>query len=153
MNTGFSQFAEALVFVHGPKAETEAARHALLCERAGNARPEEGSEHYFAYALEHRTRRHYLHGALVGLGVMLAGAWQGQDIAPVATFLRDVGLDCRFEAVGCTAGEVRDTLRAMDAYLAHESQLLPGVFHFRGAPGPDDADRLIAQVEAALERA
>lgn len=124
-----------------------------LCEQVGNARPEEGSEHYFAYALEHRTNRHYLHGALVGLGVLLAGAWQGQDIAPVAAFLRDVGLDCRFEAVGCTADEARATLLDMDAYLAHESQLLPGVFHFKGAPGPDDADRLIALVAEALNRA
>jgi len=121
-----------------------------LCERVGNARPEEGSEHYFAYALEHRTRRHYLHGALVGLGVMLAGAWQGQDIAPVAAFLRDVGLDCGFEAVGCTVDEARETLLGMDDYLAHETQLLPGVFHFRGAPGPRDADRLIAQVLEAV---
>lgn len=124
-----------------------------LCEQVGNARPEEGSEHYFAYALEHRTRRHYLHGALVGLGVLLAGAWQGQDIGPIAAFLKEVGLDCRFQAVGCTADEVHATLTGMDEYLAHESQLLPGVFHFRGAPSPDEASRLIAQVEAALNAA
>lgn len=121
-----------------------------LCEIVGNARPEEGSEHYVAYALEHRTRRHYLHGALVGLGVMLAGAWQGQDIRPVAAFLRDVGLDCRLEAVGCTREEVLETLVGMDAYLAHETQLLPGVFHFRGAPGPAEAEGLIRQVEEVL---
>ena len=33
---GFAHFADALVFVHGQKALAEAARHAELCERAGD---------------------------------------------------------------------------------------------------------------------
>jgi hypothetical protein len=37
MNQGFSLFAEALVFVHGSKAESEAALHAALCERSGDS--------------------------------------------------------------------------------------------------------------------
>lgn len=36
MNTGLNLFAEALVFVHGKGAESEAAKHALLCERMGD---------------------------------------------------------------------------------------------------------------------
>ena len=36
MNTGLNLFAEALVFVHGKSAESEAARHALLCEKMGD---------------------------------------------------------------------------------------------------------------------
>ena len=35
-DTGHILFAEALVFVHGAKAEAEAARHALLCDRSGD---------------------------------------------------------------------------------------------------------------------
>lgn len=37
VNTGHIVFAEALVFVHGAEAEAEAARHAILCERSGDA--------------------------------------------------------------------------------------------------------------------
>ncbi|MCA0434777.1 MAG: hypothetical protein LCH46_16155 [Proteobacteria bacterium] len=33
---GLVQFADALVFVHGPMALREAARHADLCERVGD---------------------------------------------------------------------------------------------------------------------
>lgn len=33
---GFAYFADALVFVHGPGALAEAARHAELCERSGD---------------------------------------------------------------------------------------------------------------------
>ncbi|NJM31300.1 MAG: hypothetical protein HC855_15525 [Rhizobiales bacterium] len=37
MNQQLSRYAEALVFVHGLGAESEAARHATLCERTGDA--------------------------------------------------------------------------------------------------------------------
>ena len=36
MNQGFNLFAEALVFVHGNGAESEAALHAALCEKSGD---------------------------------------------------------------------------------------------------------------------
>ncbi|WP_395689231.1 hypothetical protein [Aestuariivirga sp.] len=36
MNNDFSFLAEAIVFAHGNRAESEAARHALLCERMGD---------------------------------------------------------------------------------------------------------------------
>jgi glycerol-1-phosphate dehydrogenase [NAD(P)+] len=132
---------------------TEAGLHLLselyvgevrLCEMVGNARPEEGSEHYIAYCLEHQTRRHYLHGALVGMGVLLAGAIQGQDIAPVQRFLRDVQLDSSYRAVGTTRDEVRRCLLSMGDYVRHESQLLPGVFHFRGDIDATAADAALA---------
>ncbi|MBM4396684.1 MAG: iron-containing alcohol dehydrogenase [Deltaproteobacteria bacterium] len=118
-----------------------------LCELVGNARPEEGSEHYVAYCLEHRTGRHYLHGALVGMGVLLAGAYQGQDVGPVKRFLSDVRLDSSYRAVGTTADEVRSCLLGMGDYVAHESQLLPGVFHFRGGISAADAGAVMAAAD------
>jgi hypothetical protein len=36
MGTDYVQFAEALIFVHGRKAEAEAAMHAALCEKSGD---------------------------------------------------------------------------------------------------------------------
>jgi hypothetical protein len=36
LSTDYAQFAEALVFVHGRKAEAEAAMHAALCEKTGD---------------------------------------------------------------------------------------------------------------------
>jgi hypothetical protein len=37
MENGFAHFAEALVFAHGPRAACEAALHAQLCEKSGDA--------------------------------------------------------------------------------------------------------------------
>jgi hypothetical protein len=36
MNGSYDRFAEALVFVHGPRAEVEAALHAALCRKSGD---------------------------------------------------------------------------------------------------------------------
>ena len=118
-----------------------------LCERFGNARPEEGSEHYIAYALEHRTRRHYLHGRLISLCTLLAGTAQGQDVTPVRSFLQEVGLDVGFVAVGTTHGEMREVLLEMGEYVRQEKQLLPGVFHFRGEMSGEGADELLAAID------
>lgn len=121
-----------------------------LCEMVGSSRPEEGSEHYIAYALEHHTRRHYLHGALVGMGVLLAGAYQGQDVAPVREFIKRLGLDCSFEGVGTTKAEVRATLTGIGSYVKGEPHLLPGVFHFRDGILGDEIDALLAPDSPAI---
>ena len=57
-----------------------------LCLRVGHSGPEEGSEHYFAYAAEALTGRSFVHGEIVGLGVVLMSGLQGRDAARVATF-------------------------------------------------------------------
>jgi hypothetical protein len=44
-NTGYTHFADALVFVHGPKALTEATRHAELALRTGD---QEMAAHWLA---------------------------------------------------------------------------------------------------------
>jgi glycerol-1-phosphate dehydrogenase [NAD(P)+] len=52
-----------------------------LCNQVGHARPEEGSEHYFAYCAENFTGHGLPHGDLVGPGIMLMAKLQGQDTA------------------------------------------------------------------------
>lgn len=116
----------------------------LLCEMFGNSRPEEGSEHYFAYCHESLTGRNFVHGQLVGLGVMLAGAYQEQSILQVKEFLTALGLDCRPDGQWTSVDEVRRTLTTLKDYVNREEHLLPGVFHFREAITDKMADHLIS---------
>lgn len=53
---------------------------AVLCNHIGHARPEEGSEHYFAYSVENEMGKGLPHGDLVGPGIILMASLQGQDI-------------------------------------------------------------------------
>ena len=55
------------------------AMEVQLCNQVGHARPEEGSEHYFAYAVENHMGHGLPHGDLVGPGIMIMSRLQGQD--------------------------------------------------------------------------
>jgi glycerol-1-phosphate dehydrogenase [NAD(P)+] len=64
------------------------AMEVQLCNQVGHARPEEGSEHYFAYAVENEIGHGLPHGELVGPGIVLMSRLQGQDSARYESALR-----------------------------------------------------------------
>ena len=63
-----------------------------LCNQIGHARPEEGSEHYFAYAAESLGGKGLPHGDLVGPGICLIAERQKQDPTPLKTALQKAGV-------------------------------------------------------------
>ena len=54
-------------------------RIGAACAEAGHSRFEEGSEHFWAYAYEHATGAHPVHGEIIALGVALLAHVQGND--------------------------------------------------------------------------
>ncbi|MBM4426211.1 MAG: sn-glycerol-1-phosphate dehydrogenase, partial [Chloroflexi bacterium] len=64
------------------------AMEVQLCNQVGHSRPEEGSEHYFAYAVENEMGHGLPHGDLVGPAILLIAKLQGQDIAPLEKALK-----------------------------------------------------------------
>lgn len=107
-----------------------------LCDRQGSSRPEEGSEHYFAYCLESLTHKSYIHGELIAMAVVLTGLHQGQDVSGVVSFLNSAGVEWRPAEVGVTRREMLATLTALNDFLKMENQLPYGIFHHK----PLDAD-------------
>ena len=65
------------------------AMEVQLCNQVGHARPEEGTEHYFAYCAENHLGHGLPHGDLVGPGIIHAARWQGQDTARLEKALND----------------------------------------------------------------
>lgn len=59
-----------------------------LCNQIGHSRPEEGSEHYFTYAVENIIGHGIPHGDLVGPGIILITQLQGQDNSHLEKALR-----------------------------------------------------------------
>lgn len=55
------------------------AREVQPCNQVGYFRPEEGTEHYFAYAFENEMGHGRRDGDLVGPGILLVAKLQGQD--------------------------------------------------------------------------
>ena len=64
------------------------AMEVQLCNQVGHARPEEGSEHYFAYAVENEMGHGLPHGDLVGPAILLIAKLQGQDTAKLEKALK-----------------------------------------------------------------
>ncbi len=95
-----------------------------LCNQIGHARPEEGSEHYFAYAVENRVGSGKTHGELVGPGILIMAEIQGQDIVPLKKALRD----CCIPLHNLSENMIHDTLRELPDYC-HQHRLPFGIAH------------------------
>ncbi len=66
----------------------------------GHSGPEEGSEHYFGYAVEARTGRSFVHGELIGLGVVIMSGLQGNEQGRAITFLDRCRVQWHPEQIG-----------------------------------------------------
>ncbi len=96
----------------------------ILSEEWGNARPEEGSEHFLAYALEKLNPRPYPHGALVSLNVLIVLKLQGNrsvfSIDEVKEFLDTVGVQYSPEKMGIPKEKYRQALDYVVEYTKAE---------------------------------
>ena len=91
-----------------------------LCEGFGNSRPEEGSEHFFAYNAELRTGKQFVHGEIVCLGILLMSRLQGNRPDWVMALLEDLGVRYRPAEIGLEPGELRDSLSTLPEFCRQE---------------------------------
>jgi len=104
-----------------------------LCNNLGHSRPEEGSEHYFAYCAENFTGHGWPHGDLVGPGIMTMARLQDQDSGELENALRLCHIPLDMISAEITA----ETLKSLPSYcqkhglafgIAHT--LAEGATHF-----------------------
>jgi glycerol-1-phosphate dehydrogenase [NAD(P)+] len=100
------------------------AMEVQLCNQVGHARPEEGSEHYFAYCAENFTGHGWPHGDLVGPGIMLMSRLQGQDVGRYESALRA----CHIHLDRIPANVTDQTLKSLPSYCK-EHELAFGLGH------------------------
>jgi glycerol-1-phosphate dehydrogenase [NAD(P)+] len=84
-----------------------------LCNQIGHSRPEEGSEHYFAYAVENQVGAGLTHGELVGPGILLMAERQGQDVAQLRRALEA----CHVPLGRIPQAAMTSTLSALPEYV------------------------------------
>lgn len=89
-------------------------REVEFCAEIGTSRPEEGAEHIVAYALEHLTRRHFLHGDLVGLGIWTMARLQDNAHEWALDLIRRCGL--RYQVPDASLQEISQSLRSLKAF-------------------------------------
>jgi len=87
-----------------------------LCRRFGSSRPQEASEHVFAYNAEYITRRHFIHGELVALGTLVLAALQDNDPDGVQQLIERLGILYQPADLGLTRAEFEQAVRTLPAY-------------------------------------
>ena len=100
------------------------AMEVQLCNQVGHARPEEGSEHYFAYSVENLMGRGLPHGDLVGPGIMIMSKIQGQATGPLEAALKA----CHIPLDRIPADVIQQTLKSLPGYV-RKHNLAYGIAH------------------------
>ena len=100
------------------------AMEVQLCNQIGHARPEEGSEHYFAYSIENLLGHGWPHGDLVGPGILIMAKFQGQDTITLESALKA----CHIPLNRIPASIIQETLIHLPAYV-NKHKLAYGIAH------------------------
>ncbi|MFO0013626.1 MAG: iron-containing alcohol dehydrogenase [Planctomycetota bacterium] len=85
--------------------------------RVGHCQYEEGSEHFFYYCLEAQTRKHFLHGKVINLGILLMSLLQDNEVASIRSILHSAGVPIHPDSMGITYDDVRSALRNCNQYV------------------------------------
>jgi glycerol dehydrogenase-like iron-containing ADH family enzyme len=85
-----------------------------MCNQVGHSRPEEGSEHYFAYCAENFTGHGLPHGDLVGPGIVIMAKLQGQNTARYESALKA----CHVPLDRISPEITAQTLKSLPAYCS-----------------------------------
>lgn len=88
----------------------------LICRRFGSSRPQEASDHTFAYNAEFQTGKPFLHGELVGLGTYVMASLQDNDPGFLLEAYHRTGLLWQPRDIGLTRDEFVRTMRTLNAY-------------------------------------
>jgi glycerol-1-phosphate dehydrogenase [NAD(P)+] len=86
-----------------------------LTNQMGHNRPQEGSEQFFAYAIERRASRGrpLPYADRVGPGILIAAALHGQDIGPIRETLQSAGV----RLGQLRTDDIMDTIRSLPDFV------------------------------------
>jgi glycerol dehydrogenase-like iron-containing ADH family enzyme len=88
----------------------------LICRRFGSSRPQEASDHTFAYNAEFQTSKNFLHGELVALGSYVMASFQGNDTQYLSDVYKQTGLLWKPKDIGLTKEEFVKTMSTLNWY-------------------------------------
>ncbi len=74
--------------------------YARIANQFGTDRAQEGSEHFFAYAVEYLTKRQIVHGQLLAVGIAVMAYLQDNAFEETLELMEDMGIDYRLQKIG-----------------------------------------------------
>jgi len=95
-------------------------RIGAACAWAGHSRFEEGSEHFWAYAYEHATGAHPVHGEIIAFAVCALAHVQGNDPERALSIVARSGARAHPDDLGVTRADFDASLLGLRAYARAE---------------------------------
>jgi len=96
-----------------------------LCEKWGDARPEEGSEHFLAYCIESITHDHYIHGNIIGLNILISLFLQNDyaefSYTDISEFFHYIMLDVSLANLNLSEETLRKALNLIQDFVLKEN--------------------------------
>lgn len=82
-----------------------------------NPRPIEGSDHFLFYTLEYMTKKKFIHGQPVCLGIFVGSAMGGNDPDGILDIIHRAGVEIRPEGMGITWDDVFAAIKYEKEFL------------------------------------
>jgi glycerol-1-phosphate dehydrogenase [NAD(P)+] len=89
---------------------------AVIHERMNHPQAGAGSEHLFAWTLEAVTGRHFVHGQVVCLGIVIMATLQRNDPGRMSQAIDEAGVPFRPQELGLIWEDIERTLVSIPAY-------------------------------------
>jgi len=74
--------------------------YAEIAEKLQSDRAQEGSEHFFAYNVEHVTKKQYVHGKLLAVGILIMSYLQKNEFEKTLGLTSDLGFETKLATIG-----------------------------------------------------
>jgi len=91
-----------------------------LCFLFGNSRPEEGSEHFWAYNVEYLTGKQFIHGELVCLGIVLMAGLQDNLADEIQGFVEKARVRYRPDDLDLSRDDMVRSMLSLKDYVERE---------------------------------
>ncbi len=114
-----------------------------LCVTVGHSQPQEGSEHYVAYRLEELTGHSFVHGEVLGLGLVLMATLQGEGAREAMLVLDRARVAWRPADLGLTRAVLREALVGLPDFVRRAR--LPWSVIDDGRLDPADVEELLSR--------
>jgi glycerol-1-phosphate dehydrogenase [NAD(P)+] len=88
--------------------------------RVGHCQYEEGSEHFFYYCLESITQKHYLHGKVINLGILLMSMLQENKVEEIKILIKKAGVPIHPSSMDIGYEDIEMALRKCNDYVVEK---------------------------------
>lgn len=91
--------------------------YAEIAEKLASDRAQEGSEHFFAYNVEHVTKKQYVHGKLLAIGIVIMSYLQNNEFEKTLGLTNSLGFETNLTTINLGKQEFSRILMTLKSFV------------------------------------